>query len=123
MAHLAQLQTNKVLCLMKDLAKILAMVCLLWLAISMPAQDPHLALAWKISGLFLTPGCAPGEPNGRTTRKTAQGSNIVDYFLTSLSAPEARTVHAMAVHDKCAESDHCPLTLDMMLQAAAPKAS
>ncbi len=29
----------------------------------------------------------------------------------------------MAVLDKCAESDHCSLTLEMMLQASAPKAS
>ncbi len=29
----------------------------------------------------------------------------------------------MAVLDKCAQSDHCPLTLELMLQASAPRAS
>ena len=61
--------------------------------------------------------CAPGDANGGMTCRTAQGSSDVDYFLTS--AALAETVQSMAVNDQCAESDHCPLTLKMMLQAVA----
>ncbi len=75
----------------------------------------------ELSDLCILKGCAPGETNGRMTCNTAQGSSGVEYFLTS--APLARTVHAMAVLDKCAESDHCSLTLELMLQVSAPRAS
>ncbi len=75
----------------------------------------------EMSDLCILNGCAPGETHGRMTCNTAQGSSGVDCFLTS--APLARTAHAMAVLDKCAESDHCPLTLKLMLQASAPRAS
>ncbi len=71
--------------------------------------------------LSILNGCVPGETIGRMTCETAQGSSVMDCFLTS--APLARTVHAKAVLGKSAESDHCPLTLELMLQASAPRAS
>ncbi len=65
-----------------------------------------------MSALCILNGCALGETNGRMTCNTAQGPSVVDHIL--MSAPLARAVHAIALLDKCAESDHCPLTLDMM---------
>ena len=69
--------------------------------------------------LSILNGCAPGDTNGRMTCNTAQGSSVVDYFLTSGSL--TKTVLSMAVGDKCAESDHCPLTLELMLQDSEPE--
>ncbi len=39
----------------------------------------------EMSELCILNGCAPGETNGRMTCNTAQGSSVVDYFLTSAS--------------------------------------
>ena len=75
----------------------------------------------EISDLCILNGCAPGQTNGRMTCNTAQGLSVVDYFLTSARTVYARTVYAIAVLDKCAESHHCPLTLELMLQASAPR--
>ena len=72
----------------------------------------------ETSDLCILNGCASGDPSGRMTCRTAQGSSVVDCFLAS--APLISTVHSMTVSDKSAELDHCPLTLGMMLQPTAP---
>ncbi len=47
----------------------------------------------ETSDLCILNGCAPGDANGGMTCRTAQGSSVVDYFLTS--AALADTVQSM----------------------------
>ena len=71
----------------------------------------------EASDLHILNGRTTGDADGHFTCYTAQGSSVVDYFLTS-SQLLTSTV-SMTVGEKCVESDHCPLTLKMTLQAAS----
>ena len=66
--------------------------------------------------LYILNGRTAGDADGHLTCYTAQGSSV-DYFLTS--SPLLTSTTSMTVGDKCVESDHCPLTLKMMLQATS----
>ena len=71
----------------------------------------------EASDLYILNGRTAGDADGHFTCYTAQGSSVVDYFLTSSSL--LTSTASMTVGDKCVESDHCPLTLKMMLQATS----
>ncbi len=70
----------------------------------------------EAAALHILNGRTADDADGWFTCRTAQGSSVVDYLLTS--AARLSPMPAMVVGDKCAESDHCPLTLQMSLQAA-----
>ena len=69
----------------------------------------------EASDLHILNGHTTGDADGHFTCHTAQGSSVVDYFLASL--PLLTSAVSMTVGGKCVESDHCPLTLKMTLQA------
>ena len=71
----------------------------------------------ETSDLCILNGRTPGDTTGKYTCHTAQGSSVVDYFLTTSQLRTA--VSSMTVGDRLAESDHCTLTLQLMLQAAS----
>ncbi len=71
----------------------------------------------EAADLHILNGRTADDADGHFTCRTAQGSSVVDYFLASaalLNPMPAMVV--VVVGDKCAESDHCPLTLQMSLQ-------
>ena len=70
----------------------------------------------EAADLHILNGRTADHADGQFTCRTAQGSSVVDYFLASTVL--LNPMPAMVVGDKCAESDHCPLTLQMSLQAA-----
>lgn len=78
------------------------------------AHGKTLLSICEATELRILNGCAPGNTSGNFTCHIAKGSSVVDYFL--LSSRLAGSVSAMSVDEKCAESDHCPLTLMMSLQ-------
>ena len=62
-------------------------------------------------------GRSPDDADGHFTCYTASGSSVVDYFLASSTL--LHPMPSLAVGEKCAESNHCPLTLKLTLQAAS----
>ena len=66
------------------------------------------------SDLCILNGRIAGDEAGKFTCCTAQGSSVVDYFIAS--APLTAVIPSMIVGDLCAESDHCPLSLRLVLQ-------
>lgn len=94
----------------------------------MPRQsaDSHLCAFGKTlleiceaSDMCILNGRTPGDAPGNFTCCTAQGSSVVDYFLTSLYLMSA--VSSMTVNEKLVESDHCSVTMQLTLQAAPQK--
>ena len=69
----------------------------------------------EASDLHILNGRTAGDADGHFTCYTARGSSVVDYFLAS--SPLLTSTASMTDGDKCVESDHCPLTLKMLLQA------
>ena len=68
----------------------------------------------ETTDLRILNGCVPGSNSGNFTCHITKGSSVVDYFLTSPGL--TKSVRKMSVEAKCAESDHCPLTLEISLQ-------
>ena len=67
------------------------------------------------SDLCILNGRVHGDFDGKYTCHIDKGSSVVDYFVTSSIATAA--VESMSVLGKQAESNHCPLTLKLALQA------
>ena len=65
--------------------------------------------------MVIVNGRVKGDEMGAFTCHISQGSSVVDYFIASSSLMAA--VVSMTVETRRLESDHCPLTLMMQLQA------
>ena len=95
---------------------------------SRQSADTHLCAFGKTlldiceaSDICILNGRTPGDTDGRFTCHTAQGSSVVDYFLTSSHMTSA--VSCMVVNQKMAESDHCSVTMQLSLQASSLRAA
>ena len=71
----------------------------------------------EASDLHILNGRTPDDADGHFTCYTASGSSVVDYSLASSTL--LHPMPSLAVGEKCAESDHCPLNLKLTLQAAS----
>ena len=67
------------------------------------------------SDMVIVNGRAKGDETGAYTCHISKGSSVVDYFITS--SPLMASVRSTIVHERCLESNHCPLVLMLDLQA------
>ena len=70
----------------------------------------------QVADMHILNGRTQGDTAGKFTCRTAQGCSVVDYFISSTSLRDA--IVSLNVGEKCAESDHCPLSLRLDLQAS-----
>ena len=70
------------------------------------------------SDIAIMDGRTPRNSSGCFTCHTSKGKSVVDYFLASTQLMHAAT--ALSVEQLPPESNHCPLTLSLDLQAQNP---
>lgn len=92
---------------------------------SRQSADEHLCTYGKVllelcedSDLRILNGRMTGSTSGHLTCRPAKGGgSVVDYFLASPSLMP--TISSFTVHELCAESDHCRLSVEVSLQASS----